>query len=214
MKLLKKAYITAAAYRWLWFLLFSRIPLTRDGLGKAWAWLTGVLQQYLSSFGPEAYAKVSAVAGAVWKFLLIPSLLIFLLSAIVKTVRKHWKKPGKGDFHIPIKRPDLDAHGTKAPSAPPETYFFVRFLYMDDAERYHERSCEVTRLMDQPAELAFRDCHFKLSFGGFRRKVPVIELEAVTDAGAPVLETESVILPANGACQHNDWSFELLSASI
>ena len=68
--------------------------------------------------------------------------------------------------------------------------------------------------MDQPAELAFRDCHFKLSFGGFRRKVPVIELEAVTDAGAPVLETESVILPANGACQHNDWSFELLSASI
>lgn len=214
MKSLKKAYITAAAYRWLWFLLLSRIPLTRDGLGKVWAWLTGVFQQYLSTFGAETYDKVSMAAGMVWKFLLVPSLLIFLLSAVVKAVRKYWKKPGKGAFRPPIKRPDRTIRGTKAPSAPPETYFFVRFLYMDDAERYHERIFEVTRLVDKPAELIFRDCHFKLSFGGFRRKVPVIELEAVNGAGEPVLETACVTLPANSVCRKDDWSFELLSASI
>lgn len=224
MKRLKHTYIFAVVYRWLWFILLSRIPLTRNGLGKLWLWLVGVLQDYLTTFGPDTYAKVAAIAAKVWSFLFVPSLLILLLVSLVKAAKKRLKKKGNSSSNLfqrieaVIRKyfPTRD-RGVSPSIAPPETYYFVRFLYLDDSESYHERLFEVTRLLDKPIEINCGSCRFTLrlnGFSGFRRSTPRILLEAVNASGKPLLETDCVVLPSGGVCRHDDWSFELLPAAI
>lgn len=224
-KTLSRSFFAAVIYRWTWFLLLSRIPLTQAGLGKVWSGCVEFLQQYISSFGPDAFTKISAVARAVWSFLLFPSLGLILLIALIRALQKAIpsKKTSSGNdaFLEKVKSkilsffPEKKHSGSVADTVTPETYYFVRFVSQDDFDELCEQLVDITDLKDRPRTFDFRMGHFKLVFHNqYDKKVPLIYLEGTDDNGRSILEEPSVLLPLNTVYSlplHA--SFELISST-
>lgn len=205
---LSRSFFAAVIYRWTWFLILSRIPLTQAGLGKIWSSCVVFLEQYISSFGPDAFTKISSVAQAVWNFLLLPALALILIISLIRGLQKRVPStktdPNSVSLFERAKGKSLDffskktSSGSVADTITPETYYFVRFVSQDDFDELCEQLVDVTDLKDRPRTFDFRMGHFKLLFNNqYDKKIPLVYLEGTDNNGKPILEEPSVLLPLN-----------------
>lgn len=205
---LSRSFFAAVIYRWTWFLILRRIPLIQTGLSKVWSGCVAFLQQYISSFGPNVFEKISFAAQTIWNFLLLPALALILIISLIRGFQKHvpHKKqdPGSPALLDQTKRKVFrffstrNQSGSIAETTPPETYYFVRFVSQNDFDELCEQLVDVTDLKDRPKTFDFRMGHFKLLFHNqYDKKVPLIYLEGTDNNGKPILEEPTVLLPLN-----------------
>ncbi len=207
-KVVSRGFIASVIYRWTWFLLLSRIPLTQAGLGKIWSSCLELFQLYLSSFGPDTFTKISSAAQIIWSFLLFPSLGLILVVVFVRMLKKHIpSKKSNPDSPTLLQQSKekfgglfshRDYSGSVADTTAGETYYFVRFVSQDDYDELCEQLIDVTDLKDRPKTFDFRMGRFKLLFHNqYDKKVPLIYLEGTDVNGRSILEEPSVLLPLN-----------------
>ena len=223
-KKFSRIFLTAVIYRWLWFLLLSRVEFTRKGLTKIWAFFVNLLQSYLASFGANTFDKVAHIAGSVWGFLLVPALGIILLYLFFRGLKKYVEKRKanpkpmreKGSVFKKIFDSPRQPKSILAPLTPPETYYLVRYTFPNEEGVLCEQLVEATALRDKEKTFRFRCANFTLSFSGeYDCKIPLIYLTATGSDGQPILEDKTVLLPFNSTYNLPlNCSFELMSSSI